>query len=113
MIFYESNENYRVSNREQLNKAQQEYWSNESNRLAQSQRVTSYFANNPQARLRSSQIAKEQWDNQTLLKWRRQKTQEQWTPEFRTKRLAALNQTYYVKRLRLSSKSKLNKVLLT
>ncbi|MBF2017620.1 MAG: DNA topoisomerase (ATP-hydrolyzing) subunit B [Rivularia sp. T60_A2020_040] len=95
--FYESNENYRISNREQLNKAQQEYWSDEANCLTQSQRVTSYFANNPQARLRSSQIAKEQWDNQTLLEWRRQKTQEQWTPEFRTQRLAALNHTYYRK----------------
>ncbi len=95
--FYESNEDYRISNREQLNKAQQEYWSDRANRLTQSRRVSNYFANNPQARFQSSQTAKQQWDNETLLEWRRQKTQEQWTPEFRAKRLAALNQTYYRK----------------
>ena len=95
--FYESNEDYRISNREQLNKAQQEYWSDRANRLTQSQRVSNYFANNPQARFQSSQTAKQQWDNETLLEWRRQKTQEQWTPEFRAKRLAALNKTYYRK----------------
>ena len=95
--FYENNEDYRISNHKQLNQAQQEYWSSQANRLTQSQRVSNYFANNPQARFQSSQTAKQQWDNETLLEWRRQKTQEQWTPEFRAKRLAALNKTYYRK----------------
>ncbi|MEA5597496.1 DNA topoisomerase (ATP-hydrolyzing) subunit B [Rivularia sp. UHCC 0363] len=95
--FYKSNEDYRISNREQLKLAQQEYWSDQANCLTQSQKVTNYFADNPQARLRNSQIAKQQWNNEALLEWRRQKTQEQWTPEFRAKRLAALNQTYYRK----------------
>jgi DNA gyrase subunit B len=95
--FYDNNEDYRISNREQLNQAQQEYWSDEANRLTQSQRVSNYFANNPQARLRNSQTAKQQWNNETLLEWRREKTRQQWTPEFRNKRLAALNKTYYRK----------------
>lgn len=95
--FYDSNEDYRISNREQLNQAQQEYWSDEANRLTQSQRVSNYFANNPQARLRNSQTAKQQWNNETLLEWRREKTRQQWTPEFRAKRLEALNKTYYGK----------------
>ncbi|AFY53587.1 DNA gyrase, B subunit [Rivularia sp. PCC 7116] len=95
--FYENNEDYRISNNQRLAAHQQEYWSDEANRSAQSQRVTNYFANNPQARLRNSQTAQQQWNNETLLEWRRQKTQEQWTPEFRAKRLAALNKTYYRK----------------
>ncbi len=36
-------------------------------------------------------------DDEALLEWRREKTQEQWTPEFGAKRKAALQQTYYRK----------------
>ncbi|MFP5275110.1 DNA topoisomerase (ATP-hydrolyzing) subunit B [Coleofasciculus sp.] len=75
------------------------YWSDEANRLAQAERVHNYFANNPDARESHSQRAKQQWQDETLLEWRREKTQEQWTPEFRTKRLATLHQTYYRKTL--------------
>ena len=97
--FYNSNESYRCSNHQQLNQAQQDYWSDEANRLAQAERVHNYFANNPDARESHSQRAKQQWQDETLLEWRREKTQEQWTPEFRTKRLATLHQTYYRKTL--------------
>ena len=48
--FYETDETYRQKNHELLNKAQQEYWSSEENRLAQSERVSNHFANNPEAR---------------------------------------------------------------
>ena len=37
----------------------------------------------------------EQWQDKAMLEW----TQEQWTPEFRVSRLAALQQTYYRKTL--------------
>ncbi|MGB7444735.1 MAG: DNA topoisomerase (ATP-hydrolyzing) subunit B [Coleofasciculaceae cyanobacterium] len=97
--FYESNEIYRQQNREQLNQAQQNYWRDEANRLAQSERVRSYFANNPEVRQALSSIAKQEWQDEALLNWRREKTREQWTPEFRGKRLAALHQTYYRKTL--------------
>jgi DNA gyrase subunit B len=97
--FYDSNENYRLSNREQLNRAQQEYWSDAANCQAQAERVRNHFANNPEARETHSHRAKEQWQNENLLEWRREKTQEQWTPEFRAKRSAALHQTYYRKTL--------------
>ncbi|NES69419.1 MAG: intein-containing DNA gyrase subunit B, partial [Okeania sp. SIO2D1] len=43
--------------------------------------------------------AKQQWQDEDLLEWRRQKTKEQWTPEFRAKRREALNKTYYRKTL--------------
>ncbi|MCC3574048.1 MAG: DNA topoisomerase (ATP-hydrolyzing) subunit B [Microcoleus sp. PH2017_40_RAT_O_B] len=97
--FYDTNEAYREQNNELLNQAQQEYWSSEENRLAQSQRVRNHFANNPEAREANSQLAKEQWQNQDLLDWRREKTKEQWTPEFRRQRKAALDETYYRKTL--------------
>jgi len=97
--FYESNETYRQQNQQMLNEAQQQYWSDEANRLAQSQRVKNHFANNPAARAANSQLAKQQWENEDLLEWRKAKTKEQWTPEFRTKRLDALRQTYYRKTL--------------
>ncbi|WP_017715151.1 DNA topoisomerase (ATP-hydrolyzing) subunit B [Kamptonema formosum] len=97
--FYDSNENYRLSNREQLNRAQQEYWSDAANCQAQAERVRNHFSNHPEARETLSHRAKEQWQNENLLEWRREKTQEQWTPEFRAKRSAALHQTYYRKTL--------------
>ncbi|MCC5597988.1 DNA topoisomerase (ATP-hydrolyzing) subunit B [Nostoc sp. CHAB 5714] len=95
--FYDNNETYRQQNREHLNQAQQNYWNDETNCLAQAQRVSNYFANNPEARETHSLIAKQQWQDEALLAWRREKTQEQWTPEFRTKRHAALQRTYYRK----------------
>lgn len=97
--FYETDETYRQKNKELLNQGQQEYWSSEENRLAQSERVSNHFANNPEARETLSQLAKEQWQDEELLDWRREKTKEQWTPEFRQKRKAALNETYYRKTL--------------
>ncbi len=97
--FYETNEEYRQQNKEQLNKAQQEYWAEDSNRIAQAERVRNYFANNLEAREELSSIAKQQWQEKTLLAWRKEKTKQQWTPEFREKRRQALNKTYYRKTL--------------
>ncbi|HEY9823529.1 MAG TPA: ATP-binding protein, partial [Candidatus Sericytochromatia bacterium] len=97
--FYDSNDTYRQQVHEQLNQAQQGYWSDEGNRLAQAARVCNYFESNPQVREMYSHQAKQQWQDEALLEWRREKTQEQWTPEFRAKRLAALHQTYYRKTL--------------
>ncbi len=95
--FYENNETYRQQNREHLNQTQQNYWNDETNCIAQAQRVRNYYASNPQARETSSVVAKQQWQDEVLLAWRREKTQEQWTPEFRAKRHVALQQTYYRK----------------
>jgi DNA gyrase subunit B len=97
--FYQNNEDYRHQNNAQLNQAQQEYWSQEENRLAQSERVREYFNQHPEQREQFSQTAKKQWNNSELREWRREKTKEQWTPEFREKRRSALNKTYYQKTL--------------
>jgi DNA gyrase subunit B len=95
--FYDNNEAYRKENNEQLNRAQHKYWSDEANRTTQAIRVENYFANNPEARKKNSARAIEEWKDEKLLAWRREKTKQQWTPEFRSKRAAAYNKTYYRK----------------
>jgi len=97
--FYDSNEEYRQYNKDYLYQAQKEYWSNDANKLAQSQRVTQYYAEHPEAKQELSAIATKQWQNPELLAWRKEKTKQQWTDEFRQKRRAALDQTYYRKTL--------------
>jgi DNA gyrase subunit B len=95
--FYDNNETYRQQNHNRLNQAQQQYWSDEANRLAQAERVREYFSSHPEIREAFSKRALKQWQDKDLLSWRRDKTKDQWTPEFRAKRLTALHQTYYRK----------------
>ncbi|HEY9206845.1 MAG TPA: DNA topoisomerase (ATP-hydrolyzing) subunit B [Candidatus Methanoperedens sp.] len=95
--FYNTNESCRQQNREQLNIAQRNYWGNEANRLIQAELVHTYFEEHPEARKVQSRNAQDQWKDATLLEWRRRKTQQQWTPEFRNKRREAYNRTYYRK----------------
>jgi DNA gyrase subunit B len=95
--FYNSNPEYKRKNSERLKKAQQEYWAMEANRVAQAERVRSYFEVHPEARALQSSLARIQWGNPELLKWRSERTRAQWAPEFREKRKKALNQTYYQK----------------
>jgi len=70
------------------------YWSKKENRLRQAERTREYFRKHPEAREYLSKIAKKQWENLELRKWRAQKTKEQWTQEFRKKRKKAYNETY-------------------
>jgi DNA gyrase subunit B len=95
--FYHTDEAYREKTLAQLNQAQQEYWSDEAHRDMQAERVRAYFESNPEAREVLSKIAREQWQDEELIAWLRAKTQEQWTADFRAKRKAALQQTYYRK----------------
>ncbi len=95
--FYHTNEAYRERTLAQLNQAQREYWSDEANRHMQAERVRAHFESNLEAREAHSQYAKAQWKDEELLAWRRGKTREQWTPDFRVKRHNALHQTYYRK----------------
>ncbi len=98
--FYVSNEEYRSQNKTLLDKSQRLYWNNEENRRRQAERVRDYFESNPDARKRHSLLAKTQWENAELRAWRSTKTHEQWTPEFRAKRKAALHKTYYQKSIK-------------
>lgn len=97
--FYETNEDYRQRNREQLAQAQHEYWNSSANRDAQAERVRAYFEQHPEAREERSLAAQAQWQDETLRAWRSETTSAQWTPEFRAKRRAALEHTYYQKTL--------------
>jgi DNA gyrase/topoisomerase IV subunit B len=95
--FYETNEAYRDETRRILNEAQTRYWADDANRQAQSDRVKDYFMTHPDVREEFSKRSKEQWSDGSLRKWRSKKTSEQWTPEFRARRKATLEETYYRK----------------
>jgi DNA gyrase subunit B len=99
--FYYSNEEYRSKTLERLNKEQKKYWSKQENIDLQSEKIKSYFENNPKAKEDLRIIAKKQWNSQELLDWRAKKTSQQWTTEFREKRKKALNETYYEKSMTL------------
>jgi DNA gyrase subunit B len=95
--YYASNEAYRRANREMLIQAQATYWNDEKHRQQQAQRVRTYFEQHPEARELASERAKAEWQDENLVAWRREKTREQWTQEFREKRKATLRETYYAK----------------
>ena len=102
--FYNSDEEYRKRNNELLDKNQKEYWANPENREKAAEKVKEFFKNNPEAKEYLSNLAKDQWKDEELIIWRRQKTMEQWTPEFRQQRKIAYNQTYYRKTISLMKK---------
>jgi DNA gyrase subunit B len=98
--FYNSNADYRIINRNQLNEVQKEYWSKAENKLKQLITTSNYFEQNPEVKKQYSEVSKEQWKDQDLLEWRAQTTSKQWTTEFREQRKLALNKTYHDKTLR-------------
>ena len=99
--FYNRNEEYRTRNNALLDKIQKEYWSNEKNKEKQSLQTTEFYEKHPEQKKLLSKISKEQWKNQELIEWRKQKTREQWTPEFRLKRKQAYMKTNYQKTISL------------
>ena len=99
--FYENNEEYRKKNNESLNAQQKIYWASEDNRGKQSERVKNFFKKHPEVTKQFSLIAKQQWQNEELLKWRSEKTKEQWTADFRIRRKEAYNQVYLQHSLKL------------
>lgn len=98
--FYYANKEYRERSHAILAKAQQEYWAKKSNRQRQARKRILYYQAHPDKRAALSSKAKSQWEDATLRMWRSAKTKEQWTKEFRAKRLRAYNATYYQKALR-------------
>jgi DNA gyrase subunit B len=95
--YYDGNDEYRKQNAAQLDQAQRKYWSENDHRLQQADRTRQYFVDHPEAREMLSDGAQQQWHNEKLLAWRCEKTHEQWTPDIREKRRAALTQTYHRK----------------
>lgn len=99
--FYNSNEEYKKKNNEMLNENQKKYWSNPENRKKAAEKVKKFFEDNSEAKEYLSNLAKEQWQDEGMIIWRRRKTKEQWTSEFREKRYFTYNQTYYDKTIKL------------
>lgn len=99
--FYRKNEEYREENHKRLYENQKKYWSNPENRKKWAEKVREYFKENPEEREELSLKAKRQWQDEELLKWRSQKTKEQWVPEFRVQRKIAYNKTYQEKAIKL------------
>jgi len=99
--FYKANLQYQEKNNQLLNENQKNYWSDEKNRKKQAEKVTQYFKENPEQKEELSLLAKKQWQDRQLLDWRKEKTSQQWTPEFRAKRKTAYDQTYLQKALQV------------
>lgn len=76
------------------------YWKKDENREAQRTRVTAFFNANPSHRLAHSEASKKQWEDEALLNWRKQKSKEQWTPEFKIARQVAFNNKCYDETIR-------------
>lgn len=93
--FCQNNPEYRAQTNQRLNAEQKKYWSDFSNRQKQAERVRKFFAVNPEIRKSLAMKAKEEWSDSELLSWRSETTKKQWTPEFRAKRKAAYDKTYY------------------
>lgn len=99
--FYNSNEDYRKSVLERLNKDQKKYWSSQENRKKQSEKVHKFFEENPTRKKDLSLLATKQWNDEDLLTWRSEKTKTQWTDDFRKRRKNTLNKTYFEKTIKL------------
>ncbi|MBI2092467.1 MAG: intein-containing DNA gyrase subunit B [Deltaproteobacteria bacterium] len=95
LAFYHGNEEYRKASLERLNKEQQEYWSNPKNRKKQAEKVSQFFKDHPERKMILSEAAKEQWNDESLKKWRAETTSKQWTDDFRSNRKKAYSKTYY------------------
>ncbi|NQT21884.1 MAG: hypothetical protein HQ579_00420, partial [Candidatus Omnitrophica bacterium] len=93
--FYYKNEHYRKESLARLTRAQKRYWAKKENREKQSDRVRQYFRDYPGAKEYLSEKSKKQWQDMDLSNWRRGKTKEQWTLDFRRTRKDAYSKTYF------------------
>ena len=92
--FYRSHPEYQKRNTQTLGLAQSKYWSQKNHRDEQAEKVRRYFKLHPEAKQHLLEKAKIEWSDKNLLEWRRQKTSQQWTGDFRKQRKIAYNQTY-------------------
>jgi len=95
MSFYYKNEDYRKQSLARLDRTQKDYWSKDENRKKQANRVRAYFERYPEKKEYLSEKSRKQWQNINLLNWRKERTKQQWTLEFRRKRKKAYNRTYF------------------
>ena len=67
MEFYNSSAKYRKENNERLNKEQQKYWTDKKNRILRSNKTQEFYIFHPEQKQLLSKLAKEQWNNESLL----------------------------------------------
>ncbi|MEK7102782.1 MAG: DNA topoisomerase (ATP-hydrolyzing) subunit B [Patescibacteria group bacterium] len=94
--FYYGNKEFRAETLARLDAEQKKYWASSEHRQEQSVRTKEFFASHPDRKEKLSSTAKDQWNDEALLEWRREKTSTQWTPEFRAKRKEAYDRTYFL-----------------
>ncbi|MDP2861099.1 MAG: ATP-binding protein, partial [bacterium] len=97
--FYSQHKQYRDKNNQALDNAQKEYWSNPKNRQKQAQNIKAFYATHPEQKETLREFALKQWSNSELIAWRRQKTKNQWTSQFRIKRKQSYDKTYLTRAL--------------
>jgi len=95
LAFYSSNKEYREQTIARLAQIQKEYWADGNNREKQARRVEQYYKDHPDAKMALSESAHVQWSDSALRDWRKEKTRQQWTQEFRSKRKVAYDKTYF------------------
>jgi len=101
LAYYYTHEDFMEETEKRLRNLSKKYWSNQENRGLQSRKRKLYFLNHPEKKKNLSETAKKQWDNISLIKWRSEKTKQQWTDLFRIKRILSINFTYLRKSLEL------------
>jgi DNA gyrase subunit B len=102
--FYKKNTEYRENTIQNLNISQKKYWADPSNKQEQAKKIKAYYEINPAVKVQQSVAAKAQWKDPQLLEWRKSKTKEQWTTEFRQRRTKALTETYFKKTMQFLKK---------
>lgn len=102
--FYKKNTEYRENTIQNLNISQKKYWADPSNKQEQAKKIKAYYEINPAVKVQQSVAAKAQWKDPQRLEWRKSKTKEQWTTEFRQRRTKALTETYFKKTMQFLKK---------
>ena len=102
--FYKKNIEYQEKTIQNLNMSQKKYWSDTSNKQEQARKIKAYYEINPAVKVQQSVAAKAQWKDPQLLEWRKNKTKEQWTAEFRQRRTKTLTETYFKKTMQFLKK---------
>ncbi len=92
--FYQTAEGYRRQNEQQGLQAQRAHWAGAPHRQEQAGRTRRFFLGRPEAKGRLSALARAQWADEALRKWRSRKIREQWMDACRAKRREAYGRAY-------------------
>jgi len=94
--FFRRDKTFRARILKIIGEAQRRYWADPDHREKQAERTRRFFQDHPGHKQLLSDRAKRQWADKRLRDWRKETTRRQWTEEFRKKRKAAYDRTYYI-----------------